>query len=46
VLLLWMAQGAYSSPRWLTFKKALDLGSNAQRQKSPAPSSGVAAGQR
>jgi antirestriction protein ArdC len=36
VILLWMAQGAYSSPRWLTFKQAKDLGGSVRKgEKSP-----------
>lgn len=36
VLLLWMAQGGFTSPRWLTFKQALDLGGNVRKgEKSP-----------
>jgi antirestriction protein ArdC len=31
VVLLWMAQGAYSAPRFLTFKQALDLGGNVKK---------------
>lgn len=31
VVLLWMAQGAYATPRFLTFKQALDLGGNVRK---------------
>ena len=31
VLLLWLAQGAFSSPRWLTYKQALELGGNVRK---------------
>jgi antirestriction protein ArdC len=31
VVLLWMSQGAYRSPRFLTFKQALDLGGNVKK---------------
>ena len=37
VILLWMAQAGFSSPRWLTFKQALDLGGNVRKgEKSVA----------
>jgi antirestriction protein ArdC len=37
VILLWMAQGEFTSPRWLTFKQALDLGGHVRKgEKSRA----------
>jgi antirestriction protein ArdC len=37
VILLWMAQAGYSSPRWLTYKQAQELGGNVRKgEKSPA----------
>jgi antirestriction protein ArdC len=36
VILLWMAQGAYTSPRWLTYRQAQELGGNVRKgEKSP-----------
>lgn len=31
VILLWMAQGAFSSPRWLTYKQAQELGGHVRK---------------
>jgi antirestriction protein ArdC len=37
VILLWMAQGSFTSPRWLTYKQAQELGGNVRKgEKSPA----------
>jgi antirestriction protein ArdC len=37
VILLWMAQGSFTSPRWLTYNQAKVLGGNVRKgEKSPA----------